>query len=82
MGALLHDFDRQNVASLTATERVAVSLFHLVSPGDKRDGIFVYALRIGERPVCHLASVSSGLGPVTGGVVFSSCQNCSIKRTH
>jgi hypothetical protein len=32
MGALLQDFDRQNVGSLTATERVAVSVFHLVSP--------------------------------------------------
>jgi hypothetical protein len=39
--------------------------------GDKRDDIFIYALWIGERPVCHPASVSSGLGPVTGGVVFS-----------
>jgi hypothetical protein len=39
--------------------------------GDKRDDIFVYALRMGERPVCHPASVSSDLGTVTGGVVLS-----------
>ena len=30
---------------------------------------FVYALRIGERPVCR-ASPLSGLGPMTGGTVF------------
>jgi hypothetical protein len=39
--------------------------------GDKRGDIFVYALRIGKSMVRHLASVSCGLGPVTGGVVFS-----------
>ena len=54
-------------------EQAAVSVFHLVSPV-KRDGISAYALRIGERPVYRPASVSSGLdglGPVSGGVVFS-----------
>ena len=39
--------------------------------GDKRDDTFADALRIGERPVCHPASVPSGLGVVTGDVVFS-----------
>jgi hypothetical protein len=39
--------------------------------GDKRDDIFIYAVWVGERPLCHPASVSSGLGRVTGGVVFS-----------
>jgi hypothetical protein len=37
--------------------------------GDRRDDVFVYALRIGERPVCH-PSPLSGLGPMTGGAVF------------
>jgi hypothetical protein len=36
----------------------------MTPPG--RDDIFVYVLRIGERPVCHPES-----GPVTRGVVFS-----------
>jgi hypothetical protein len=38
------------------------------SAGDKRDDILFYALRIGERPVSHPESESSGLGPLTGGV--------------
>jgi hypothetical protein len=40
------------------------------SAGDKRDDILFYALRIGERPVSHPASESSGLGLLTGGAVF------------
>jgi hypothetical protein len=36
--------------------------------GDKRDDISAYALRVGERPVCHPASVSSGLGWPQAGV--------------
>jgi hypothetical protein len=31
-------------------------------PRDKRDDLSAYELRIGERPVCHPAAVSSGLG--------------------
>ena len=30
--------------------------------GDKRDGLSAHEVRIGERPVCHPASVSSGWG--------------------
>jgi len=37
MGALLHDFDGQNVTLLTATEQVAVSVFEKHLPkGRKR----------------------------------------------
>src|ERR1700722_14214880 len=42
--------------------------------GDKRDDLSAYKVHVGERPVCHPASVSSGwgdsLGLVSGGVVF------------
>jgi hypothetical protein len=54
IGVMLHDFDRQNVTLLTATGQVAFRL----SPGQsgyKWDNIFVYALRIGERPMGHPA---------------------------
>jgi hypothetical protein len=71
IGALLHDFDRQNVTLLMASEQVGCLCLSPAQSGDKRDDIFVHALRIGDRPVCHPASVPSGLGPVTGGVVFS-----------
>jgi hypothetical protein len=81
IGALLHAFDRQSVRLLAAIEEVGIFVFHLVSPVTNGT-ISLTTLRIGERPVCCSASVPSGLGPVTGGVVFSSCQNCSIKRTH
>jgi hypothetical protein len=30
--------------------------------GDKRDDLSAYEVRVGERPVCHPASVSSGWG--------------------
>jgi hypothetical protein len=33
----------------------------VVQSGDKRDDISASAVRIGERPICHPASVSSGL---------------------
>jgi hypothetical protein len=36
--------------------------------GDKRDDISAYALQIGERPVCHPTSVSSGLRWPQAGV--------------
>jgi hypothetical protein len=84
IGALLHDFDRQNVTLLRASEQVGCFCLSPAQSSDKRDDIFVYALRIGERPVClnviqHLRLSSSvirrrrtsGLGLVTGGVVFS-----------
>jgi hypothetical protein len=70
MGTLMHDFDRRKVVSLTATEQVAVSVFHSVSPVTN-GAMSAYALRIGKRLVCHPASPSSGLWLVTGGVVFS-----------
>ena len=46
--------------------------------GDKRDD----DARVGERPVCRPASVSSGLGWCPVGWCFPGCQNCLIKRTH
>ena len=30
--------------------------------GNKRDGLSAHEVRVGERPVCHPASVSSGWG--------------------
>jgi hypothetical protein len=54
IGALLHDFDRQNVTLLLATGQVAFRL----SPGQsgyRWNDIFVYALRIGKFPVSHPA---------------------------
>jgi hypothetical protein len=62
MGTLMHDFDRRKVVSLTATEQVAVSVFHSVSPVTN-GAISAYALRLAngssviQRP-CHLASGS------------------------
>jgi hypothetical protein len=40
--------------------------------GDKRDDPSAYEARIGKRPVCHPAPVSSGVGwpRAGGGVVF------------
>jgi hypothetical protein len=54
IGVLLHDFDRQNLTLLTATGQVAFRLSPSQS-GYKWDNIFVYALRIGERPMGHPA---------------------------
>jgi hypothetical protein len=57
--------------ALSALSALSRSIW--LSPGqssDKRDDVFVYALRTGERPVCH-PSPLSGLGPMTGGAVFS-----------
>jgi len=70
------DFGRQNVALLTPSQC-----------GDKRDDISAYALRIGERPVCHPASIQRPCHLAWDGLravvwCFPSCQNCSIKRTH
>jgi hypothetical protein len=91
-------FDRQKVALLTArtgliygshetssAERVAVSVYHLVRP--LTNGTISLPTRYGlasapfviQHPY-HLAW--DGLRPVYGGVVFPSCQNCSIKRAH
>ena len=42
----------------------------------------VYKVRVGERPVGHPASVSSGwdsLGLVSGGWCFPNCQRCSSR---
>jgi hypothetical protein len=54
IGALLHDFDRQNVTLRTATGQVAFRRSPSQS-GYKWDNIFVCALRIGERPMGHPA---------------------------
>jgi hypothetical protein len=80
IGALLHDVDRQSVRLLPAIEEVGIFVFHLVGPV-ANGTMSLTTLRIGERPVCRSASVLSGLGPVTGDVVFPSCQDCSIKGT-
>jgi hypothetical protein len=65
MGALLHDFDGRNVHRAVGRERLSPG-----RSGDKRAISLSTRYGIGERPVCHPASVSPGLGQVTGGVAF------------
>jgi hypothetical protein len=52
--------------------------------GDKRDDSGAYRLRIGERPVCHPAAVSSSLGwlVLSGGVVLSELSKMLNKSAH
>ena len=47
---------------------------------DTGDDISASALRIGERPICHAASVSSGRRPVIW--CFQVVKTAQIKRTH
>jgi hypothetical protein len=70
IGALLPDFDRQNVTLLYGCRASCVSAFAW-SIRLQMDDIFVCALRIGEVPWVIRPSVSSGLGPVTCGAMFS-----------
>ena len=57
----------------SSSEGVAVFRLSPSHSGDKRDDISAYALQIGERPVCHPTSLSSGPGTASGRcpLVFS-----------
>ena len=68
-GTLIHDFDRQSVTWLAAIQRLGICAFDLI--GLVTNGTISSSSAAGwEGPVCHSATVSSGLVPVTGGVVF------------
>jgi hypothetical protein len=79
---LIHDFDRQSVIFARGYTAGGHSRLSPDQRGDKRDVSFVCALRNALTSRVSSGAVSSGLGPGTGGVMFLSCQNCSIKRTH
>jgi hypothetical protein len=61
--------------------RVGASVFYVVRLLTNGT-ISAYVVEVGERPVCHPAChlAWDGLRPASGGAVFPSCQNCSIRE--